>query len=576
MEIGDGQSAYDASRMGTWEVRVLERAGIGDYKELSEWLPTNAAGQADVDVDLSTYEAGALRLTAEARLVLTSPIGEDIIRESSRYLAIEILDGTAIDGNISSRKIAGPAPLSTVIDFRPEDYADRRAMGDVTFEVSEDGGSNWSEYTSNNGSTRLIQTFAEGTYLVRANVENANSGEVSTTDPIEIVAFKIPVITIDGTEIAFEGETVTADLMVTYDDAVLPASEFVLERSQDRRKTWEPVNSLSETITSAESATVSTYYRARHVDAPDDNRYSWADALHRVSFRRIKAPRVSVSGERRVEIGEAYEFRAAIIEPYRGLDREYDGEWIMPDGSTQYGDTVTYIPTEDDLENRQLEIAYRAWMTDYPDEIGQDDQRLYLWQYEWPTWRLAIDRKSYYPPAIVEIRAKTLGSTPSLEDPRFTWELPDGPSIESDTLDDMRILKVEGTGEFAVALTIADARGNESSVEGTFEILPAPPIELDLRVREGNEYFREPLDVSLDTIMRGGHPDDRPVKYSYFVDGLLATEDDRARQSTVLMAGSHTVRVEVETKFGQTVQQEQEHRCLCKQGPSLSTDGRHV
>ena len=555
VEITDGQSSYDANTMGTWEVRVLERAGIGEYQELSDWMATDASGQANVEIDLSGYGAGGLRLTAEARLVMSSPIGEDIIRESSRYLAIEILDGTAIDGNISSRKIAGPAPLSTVIDFRPEDYSDRRAMGDVTFEVSEDSGGSWTEFTSNNGSTRLVQTFEEGTYLVRAVVENANSGQLFTTDPIEIVAFKIPTLIVEGPEIAFEGETVTADLAVTYDEATLPAAEYVLERSQDRRKTWEQVTSLSETITSAESATVSTYYRVRHIDAPADNRYSWADAMHRVSFRRLRPPRVRVNGERRVEVGEPYEFRAAITEPYRGLERSYDGEWTLPDGTKQYGDTVTYIPTEDDLDNRQLEISYQAWMTDYPEEIGRDDQRLYLWQYEWPTWRLAIDRKSYYPPAIVEIRAKTLGSTPSLEDPRYTWQLPEGPSVESNSLEDMRVLKVETTGEFTVGLAIADARGNETTLEETFEILPAPPIELDLRLREGNEHFREPLEVSLDTIMRGGHPDDRPVKYSYYVNGELSTEDDRPRQSTVLSAGSHTVRVDVETEFGQTIQE---------------------
>lgn len=574
VSISDGQgSNYNSTTMGDWEVRVLERSGIGDYKEISEWTAIDNLGQASVDIDLTEYEAGSLRLTAEARLKLSSPIGEDIIRESSRFLAIEILDGTGIEGALSSRKIAGPAPLTTVIDFRPEDYKDRRAMGETIFEVSEDGGSTWAEFTSNNGSTRLYQTYQEGTYLVRAIVTNINSGETTTTDPLEIVAFKIPEIEVEGPEIAFEGETVTADISITFEGSALPAAEFVLEKSQDRRKTWSPVTSLTEELTSEESATVTTYYRVRHVDAPGDNRYSWADTTHRVSFRRLKPPRVNISGERRVELGEAYEFRAAVTSPYRGLERSYDGEWTMPDGTKQYGDTVTYIPTESDLDIRQLELTYEAWMPEYPDEVGRDNQRLFLWQYEWPNWRLGIDRKSYYPPAIVEVRAKTLGSTPSLEDPRYTWELPSGAIVERDTIDDLRVLKVLNTGEFSVAITIEDARGNESTVEGSFEILPVPPIELDLRLREGNEYYREPLEVSLDTIMRGGHPDDRPVTYSYYVDGELVTEDDRPRQSTTIMAGNHTVRVEVLTEFGQTVQQTESIEVFANKAPVCELTG---
>ena len=574
VSISDGQNTnYNAITMGDWEVRVLERAGIGDYEEISEWTAIDDLGTASFDIDLSEYEAGALRLTAEARLVLSSPIGEDIIRESSRFLAIEILDGTGIEGSLSSRKIAGPAPLTTVIDFRPEDYKDRRAMGETRFEVSEDGGASWMEYTSNNGSTRLYQTFEEGTYLVRAIVTNINSGELTETDPLEIVAFKIPEIEVEGPEIAFEGETVSADISITFEGSALPAAEYVLEKSQDRRKTWDTVTSLTEELSSEESATVTTYYRVRHVDAPGDNRYSWADTIHRVSFRRLKPPRVHISGERRVEIGEPYEFRAAITAPYRGLERDYDGEWTMPDGTKQYGDTVTYIPTEDDLDIRQLELSYQAWMPEYPDEIGRDNQRLFLWQYQWPNWRLGIDRKSYYPPAIVEVRAKTLGSKPSLEEPRYTWELPSGVSVERDSIDDMRVLKVTSTGEFSVGLTIADARGNESTIEGSFEILPVPPIELDLRLREGNEYFREPLEVGLDTIMRGGHPDDRAEKYSYFVDGELVAQDDRPRQSTIIMAGNHTVRVEVETEFGQTVQQTQNIEVFVNQVPVCELKG---
>lgn len=572
--ISDGQNTkYDAQTMGQWEVRVLERTGIGDFKEISNWTAIDNEGKASFDLDLSTYEAGALRLTAEARLKLSTSIGQDIVRESLRFLAIEILDGKGVEGALSTRKIAGPAPLSTVIDFRPDDYKDRRALGKTAFEVSNDGGINWTDYASAKGSTRLIQTFPEGTYLVRATVANANSGVLTTTEPIEIVAFKIPEIDVQGADIAFEGETVTADINVTFKGEKLSPAEYILEKSEDRRKTWSTVSSASENLSSEESTTITTYYRVRHVDAPADNRYSWADTVHRVSFRRPKPPRVQISGESRIEIGEPYEFRAAISAPYHGLERHYAGEWTMPDGSKQYGDTVTYIPTEQDLDIRQLELSYRAWMPEYPDQVGQDTQRLFLWQYQWPTWRLGIDRKSYYPPAIVEIRAKTLGTKPSLEGPRYQWTLPTGVSVERDSIEDLRILKVNTTGTFTTGLTIADARGNESTIEGTFEILPVPPIELDLRMRAGNEYYREPLDVGLDTIMRGGHPDDRPLSYKYFVDGILVSENDRPRQTTTIMAGNHNVSVEVNTEFGQIVRQTQQIEVFANQAPVCELKG---
>jgi hypothetical protein len=554
IDIADRDTPYNSATMGNWEVRLLERENMRDRKPISDWMPIDATGHAVGEIDLSGYEAGSLRVVAEARLILDTPISEEIIRESSRPLSIDILNGTEIAGTVAARTIAGPAPFSTMFDFRIDDRNDRRALGDVTFEVSDDFGATWQEPEEQNGSTRLRKTFEEGTYWVRARSINANSGAEYVSEIVEVFAFRRLDIAVSGGDIAFAGEYVENELTITSEGELLSREDVILEKSTDRKKTWETVTDLTETLTSAEPDTITTYYRARHIDAPDDNRYAWNEASKRVVFREIRAPRVSIYGPSRLELGSAYEFRASTSMPFAGFDdRPVSGEWTMPDGTKAYGETITYIPGEADLEARKLEITYTAWLDEYPEVTDNDVSRLFLWKYEWPTWNFAIKRQTYYPPARVTIRAKTVGTTPNLEEPKYEWTLPEGAVVESDTREEMRVLEVQEAGTFPISLTVSDARGNRETIEGTFELLPVPPIETELRLRPGNIHYRAPLEVTARTVMRGGHPHDRPMLFTYFVNGIQVAEASDYRAKFDLPAGQHEVMVRVTTEFGQVV-----------------------
>ena len=118
---------------------------------------------------------------------------------------------------------------------------------------------------------------------------------------------------------------------------------------------------------------------------------------------------------------------------------------------------------------------------------------------------------------------------------------------------------------------VTNSRGQSKEVSQIVEVLPPTPLEIEIVRTFSNEYLRYPLDVSLRSRVWLSHPDDRVAVYKWYLDGELVMESKRYRESIGdLSVGNHSIRVDVETEFGQTGSQSFEVNVIPNQKPTGS------
>merc|ERR1711965_800965 len=99
---------------------------------------------------------------------------------STRGISVAIVNGSPVDGAVEGRNLSGEAPLSAAFSLSVSaDMA--RAAGDVSWEVSTDGGQAW-ELIPNAKGRRLSRRFDAGDYFVRARITNRWSGVATSTE----------------------------------------------------------------------------------------------------------------------------------------------------------------------------------------------------------------------------------------------------------------------------------------------------------------------------------------------------------------------------------------------------------
>lgn len=207
----DLNGEYDAETMGQWSIRLTREEGVGDRVAMTDFVDA-PNGEVQFQVDLSGIER-SVRLVAEARL--HSPIEGYERIEASPRLFLSVLRGGAIDADVTARRLSGPAPFSTVLQLDVENWLDISATGDVTWQVSADGGATWDEQVETDRNRfRWRKTFERGQYLVRAHVKNAHSGAQSWTETVEVIAYHQAKATIVGDQTLFVGTSQTYEVQI--------------------------------------------------------------------------------------------------------------------------------------------------------------------------------------------------------------------------------------------------------------------------------------------------------------------------------------------------------------------------
>lgn len=555
---------YNAETMGEWRTRVLRIMPSGELEAVSDWT-SMSNGHAEFDVDISEItDVRTLRFTAESELI-HSIDGYNRVEQSPRVLFLSLLRGEAIDAEITTRTVSGPAPLRGSFKV---DLADRTMMsstGDIVWERSTDGGATWEQHVPDERYKFIYnETFDTGTYHLRALVTNKNSGVQSYTEQIEVIAYDKPELQIAGPSIRFVGDEVTLTAKVGYESMVdgervftpINQDETVIEWSTDGGRNYEQTGPTL-TLSSDTQKRIMIAARVRTTHAPEEDRYAYNVKKTSIEFKPIRAPRVRVTGPSLVEVGKTYEFKAVKSLPYRGMSDTILGYFTLPNGEQVHGDVLSYTPTDEDLVGGRMAIRYDAWIEGYEDQGTEATHTLRssIWKYVWPDFAMHYQANATVAPALVTMTIRPLQAVGNrLEEPKYEWVLPEQIEMIDNSRDITRKFRVLEPGDHMVTVRITDARGHEALVEYPISLAEAIPFTLDLELSPDNAGFREPLSLIVRPRISGGHPRDRFDSFEFTVDG--ETVDSLNRYAKIdLDKGVYEIGVTMTSQMGVVTQE---------------------
>lgn len=575
-DVLDASKAYSVDTMGAWSIQLATVKGWNQYTPITDAAETDAEGNVHFSLPMQGLAGSNLRIVAVAKSI--SPIAEyHSTRMSSKQLFVSVMNGDALNGGLQALRISGQAPFRTTIvaDLaKPEWYRD---IGSVAWGVSSDAGASWkpiANQLAGQSVTRRTTTFqTKGKYLVRATITNKHSGETALLSPIELTVFEVPVARIYGPNNIFVGGVGHYHVKDLQGNA-LDASDKVIEWSLDRGKTWA-AGGVDLDVPSNDLVTKYVYARIRYKDSPVDNDQVYKVVKTSATFRPIRAPRMQILGPIRPEMGKPATYTAVVRMPYINMEGTASGEFILPDGLIESGNTATYTPTQGDVDAGTADISYHGWVEGYKD-AGADDtvkQRLRFWFYDWPHFSITPSISAGFAPADVTLRVRGDGSFLQLEGVKYVWHLPEDSAlvIVREDFADSRAVKITSAGEYMVSVDITDARGNFATAQLKLVIQNPPPYQIVMKYSASNAAQRAPLDLSMRPDISGGHPLDRIQSYEYLVNGKpVEGATDRYANVRLLEPGTYTVGLQITTRMGASAAGEKEIVVVENQPPTCT------
>jgi hypothetical protein len=549
----DPGMVYDPKENGDWLIQLVDYQSYSSRVPVTDYMPVDENGEIDFNLNLLSDEKGFIRILPRAQLVSKA---EGYSREvfGSAPLYITILRGEAIQGNIDARRIMGEAPLPMLMMLNLENRLDYDALGDITWQIREKGSSQWNDFAGREGmEQRFYHTFEKGEYEVRAHIVNKYSKRESHTETIEVHAFNVPQVKINGPSNVFIGDTGRFEAVAKINGEVIDEEAMIFEWSEDNGETWT-TGGAKYTLTRDEEDRVPLISRIRLKESPEDFEQAINETRMRVAFRPVRAPRPGIYGSSVIESGQEVEWRGMKRAPYPNMDVEVRGHFVLPDGSTYEGEMVSYTGTDEDAAKERIEVKYVAWVEGFEDQgaYAETTKRVRVWEYEWPNWSFYTRSTSSQAPAEVSMRMRSLsGNTRYLEELTFEWEVPEGVEVIDDYHADGRSFAIKEPGTYPIVVKISDGRGFESILTENVELSPADPWVLGMRLSPSNPDFRAPLSLRLIPDISGGHPRDRLEQYRYYLNGDMISENQRYG-SMNLEEGEYQIELEIESSHGIT------------------------
>lgn len=565
---------YSVERMGVWKVRLMQQNGKNEEdKPLTDYHLTSN-GEVNIDLDIS--EKGNLRslkIYAEAVLVHEIPDYERVA-VSNRTAFVQILSGDAIDASVSTNRISGQAPFSTTFKLVLDNRLNNSNTGDVLWQISANNGSTWIDQEGNDKQKMQFKTvFDTGEYLVRAITTNKHSGAKYTSEAIEVIAYEGVSIDIKGPSVLFVGSTgkltampyvnrmPTAEELILINegkldksiiDETIPVSYDAvdIQWSTDGGKTFGEKGESIE-LTSDEVKRFNVIAKIRPINAPEEDKYSYSSNKTSVTFQKVKAPTVRITGDIRVEVGKKHVFSAITSLPYKDFEGEVKGFFTLPNGDIVEKDVIEFEPTIDDMNLGILEFKYTAWIEGYRDQGAETSSvfRTRTWQYIWPNFALDARLDTKFAPATAVLTVRPIGFRGELDQPEYKWSLPGKTQLLAANSPTVRQISINEAGTYQVNLKVTDKRGNSTDLIAEFSINDPLPFKIDLQAIYSNSYLREPLDVRIRPTINGGHPNDRVKSVFYKLNGVPMDSSGMYGKFSQLKAGNYRLDFDIESNM---------------------------
>jgi len=132
----------------------------------------------------------------------------------------------------------------------------------------------------------------------------------------------------------------------------------------------------------------------------------------------------------------------------------------------------------------------------------------------------------------------------------YTWNFGDGSPLEVTDKTATRMKHTYTTpGTYTAILSVRDKNNEVREFQADVTVMPLPERELEIKTTMSNEYIRRPVTGFFKYGIRGGLRRDTPVSNSWSINNEVVSEKPSARIDFP-EAGTHTVNLEVKTKYG--------------------------
>ena len=575
-EYKAGAVSYDPVLHGAWTLRLYrEYAGAdGLVREQLGADTRDIAPDGSFAINAGPLAAGGHRVLVTATYDGDAVVSENMLKSSVTEVAV--LDGAPVTCTMSAKPAASPPGVTASVRVIPDD---RRRYDDVSvirWERSTSG-ADWEPLTLAPGHDAAYgygeELTAAGLYRYRAVTVNRHSGREAACPETQVHIYDVPRVILAGHNYTLLGTTVDWTAQV-------PDAPRATEYQWTVRRGYadpEPLTLTGPTVTLPADSVGSWYVevRARYLDSPASDRvWGVARGALRVDLPRLHPPRIV--GEDYVEAGVPARYTAHLTPPWHGYDPAASlsiaGEWELPDGTVQTGESLTYTPTTAPAQR----LRYRAWIRGHQaasEVVSYLDVR--AWSYVFPTATLTQRRvREAHPTTASFLLALKNGYTHG-EPLTTTWTFPPGVTVDQRS-DTQVLLSAWEPGDYPVAVQVTDARGHEVTLTDTLHVAEPPPLALTSKVTIGDAWQRAPAPVTLQLYPAGRMAGEQIVSAQVRLNGTRVHDQVATTYRVDLPEpGEHTLDVTLTTNYDRQVTHQTTVTLIAGEPPrcTLSTAG---
>ncbi|ENP8454712.1 Ig-like domain-containing protein [Photobacterium damselae] len=549
-----GGVVYKPETQGEWTVYLAqERFDRKErkmyYDALTNKVKLDKSGTSLFTLDLSNVGYTNFRYVGVAEL--ESPDKTYHRRIVTNSGVHRVLKSGEIDGDVRVSRVSNRVPFALSLTYLPKTRADNDAKGNIYWEQSSDGKSNWKRMPKFDGKWRARDIIKEaGHYFVRAKVENKYTKVESVSEVIHILGYKVPDLKIEGVRMLHDGEKGSITLMDHDHEA--REGEGSIEWSTDNVNWTQGGNTYELT---GEGKRIRIYARMRysHNELAENAAYDYT--RYNVLVKEPQPVRISVIHPRLIESGKPLDLEGKVSLQSILLETPIESEWELPDGTVIKGNKLHYVPTKSDAEAGVTKLRFRAWATGFRSKTFREETLfLRTWEYKFPEFKVNMKYRTRYAPMTAIASIRQIGQRlPVKMDWGYHFEPFPGMTIIEDKTDKGRIsFMVDKPGLHQLLTTVKDDRGNEKTYTEIIEVLDPPEPKVSLKGRYSTRFMRAPLDAVFRASVRLGHPDDRVESCDWYLDDKLVGETKRSTTFTLMNIGegNHVLKMKVKSKFG--------------------------
>ena len=544
---------YDEGKYGKWVARLYLVDAKGERTQLAGPVPVEAQTGEFVLSTMVTPDMGPrTRMVVEAKMLKADGTENPGAVIDSSVMNIVVRDATPITVELSTYHDTGPVPFLALPAIRPTDTTRYADIGEIRWEYSTDGVNYQPVSDVAQRAYRISQRLTEpGKRWYRATTINRYSGTRSTSNVLEVQAYRTPKIEIEGFRRTFVGHPVEWKVTNTTGDL----TDYVWEVHKGSVRNPVIKTQTGDTLT-LDADEINRYF-VRLTATPRDSGNIPSSKKIIVRGFAVQPPylrRPAVAGPRYAEVGNTYTFMATNGPIFHGtdIDLTLSDEWELPNGAIVPGNTVDYT-----IQPGDEKLKYRVWVNGFKAEtLIEVEKTFYAWAYQWPTnWEIVTSDTNVTAPARLVLFTQTSPKADirkmGLEKPVYSYSVP--PDVTK-TYEYGNKLVADFTkpGTYPVEVIIEDSRGNQELAVLNITVTDPPPLTSDVNINVNDRWSRAPAYVTPRLVLHNPISGEKVTSHKVYLDGVLLSDKPSIYVDPVLVsdAGTHEIMSEITMDSG--------------------------